>query len=145
MLALTRANPSAFPMILHSKGRITYLPSFREILGSHTFDMDFSLDCHCTGEGHEYRLFKSMVSTRYPAVPEHSEKSRMPLEPGVITSPPWQAALGRNRGTKTTGPINTNNQHSQQASPSPNQPLQHPPRFFFFGVFGGTQMPRCKN
>ena len=36
MLALTLAIPSTFPMILHSKGRITYLPSFKEILGSHT-------------------------------------------------------------------------------------------------------------
>ena len=36
MLALTLAKPSAFPTILHSKGRITYLPSFSEILGSHT-------------------------------------------------------------------------------------------------------------
>ena len=35
----------------------------------HTFDMDFSLDCHCTGEGREYRLSNSMASTRYPAVP----------------------------------------------------------------------------
>ena len=35
-LARTLANPSAFPTILHSKGRITYLPSFIEILGDHT-------------------------------------------------------------------------------------------------------------
>ena len=36
MLALTLASPSAFPMILHSKGRITYLPSCNEILGIQT-------------------------------------------------------------------------------------------------------------
>ena len=36
MLAFTRASPSAFPMILHSKGRITYLPSCNEILGIQT-------------------------------------------------------------------------------------------------------------
>ena len=29
----------------------------------HTFDMDFTLDCHCTGEGCESRLSKPMVST----------------------------------------------------------------------------------
>ena len=34
--ALTRANPSALPIILYSKGRMTYLPSFNEILGSQT-------------------------------------------------------------------------------------------------------------
>ena len=34
MLALTLASPSACPMILHSKGRITYRPSFSEILGA---------------------------------------------------------------------------------------------------------------
>ena len=34
MLALTLASPSACPMILHSKGRVTYLPSFSEILGA---------------------------------------------------------------------------------------------------------------
>ena len=36
MLARTLANPSAFPTILHSKGRITYLPSFSKILEDHT-------------------------------------------------------------------------------------------------------------
>ena len=36
ILARTLANPSAVPIILHSKGRITYLPSFSEILGAQT-------------------------------------------------------------------------------------------------------------
>ena len=36
ILARTLANPSAVPTILHSKGRITYLPSFSVILGAQT-------------------------------------------------------------------------------------------------------------
>ena len=36
ILARTLANPSAEPTILHSKGRITYLPSFSVILGAQT-------------------------------------------------------------------------------------------------------------
>ena len=39
MLALTLAHPSAFPMILHSNGRITYRPSLREILGCQTIPL----------------------------------------------------------------------------------------------------------
>ena len=70
MLALTLASPSACPMILHSKGRITYRPSLSEIFWSpdHAFDMDFSLNCHCNAEEHEYSLSDPRASTD-PAVP----------------------------------------------------------------------------
>ena len=69
ILARTLANPLALPTILHSKGRITYLPLFSEILGAQTMILTWtSPDCHCTADEHKHSLSDSMTSTD-PAVP----------------------------------------------------------------------------
>ena len=137
MLARTLANPSAFPTILHSKGRITYLSSFSEILGDHIILLT------CTSPLIAIALQKG-TSIAYPIlwrrqiqlclntvrrVERHLSQESSP------TSSPWLATLGRDNEK----PNNRSKTQEQQTQPA-STPTAPPPsvRFFFGGdVRGG--------
>ena len=85
MLAFTRASPSAFPMILHSKGRITYLPSCNEILGSQTILLTWTSPLIAIVLEQVQVLSIQLYGVgKNPAVPWHSEESLTPLEPWIF-------------------------------------------------------------
>ena len=135
ILARTLANPSALPTILHSKGRITYLPSFSEILGAQTmlFTWTSPLIAIALQKGTSivypilWRRQVQLCLNTVRKVECHLSQESSP------TSSPWQATLGI-ISNQTTEAKHKNNQHSQRA------PQQHPPRdrrnpFSFFLFF----------
>ena len=143
ILARTLANPSALPTILHSKGRITYLPSFSEILGAQTMLLTWTspLIAIALQEGTSivypilWRRQIQLCLNTVRKVECHLSQESSP------TSSPWQATLGR-ISNQTTKAKHKNNQHSQRA------PQQHPLRdrrnpfsFFFFNQKGYTKPP----
>ena len=139
ILARTLANPSAEPTILHSKGRITYLPSFSVILGAQTKLRT------CTSPLIAIALQTSTIIV-YPIlwrrqlqlclntvrrVDCHLSQESSP------TSPPWLATLGRDN-VKPNNRSKTQEQPTQPAS-TPTAPPQKPRNsvFFFPGGRGG--------
>ena len=136
ILARTLANPSAVPTILHSKGRITYLPSFSVILGAQTMLLTCTLIAIALQKGTSivypilWRRQIQLCLNTVRRVDCHLSQESSP------TSSPWLATLGRDNVKPTTEAKHKNNQHSQRA------PKQHPPRirgirFFFFFFSGG--------
>ena len=135
ILARTLANPSAVPTILHSKGRITYLPSFSVILGAQTMLRT------CTSPLIAIALQTSTIIV-YPIlwrrqlqlclntvrrVDCHLSQESSP------TSPPWLATLGRDN-VKPNNRSKTQEQPTQPAS-TPTAPPQKPRNSFFFFFF----------
>ena len=140
-------NPSAEPTILHSKGRITYLPSFSVILGAQTKLRT------CTSPLIAIALQTSTMIV-YPIlwrrqvqlclntvrrVDCHLSQESSP------TSPPWLATLGRDN-VQPNNRSKTQEQPTQPAS-TPTAPPQKPrnSRFFFPGGRGGRGWLRWGN
>ena len=104
MLALTLASPSAFPIILHSKGRITYLPSFREILGSHTTLLIWTSPLIAIALEEGANIVYPSLWRRQDILLCLNTVRRVECHLSQESSPTWLAALGRNIRT----PINRN-------------------------------------
>ena len=136
ILARTLANPSAAPTILHSKGRITYLPSFSVILGAQTMLWT------CTSPLIAIAL-QTSTNIVYPIlwrrqiqlclntvrrVDCHLSQESSP------TSPPWLAILEQN--TRTT---NTASEH-----PNSTPPETEEFGFFFFQGGGGEGVAKVR-
>ena len=126
------SNPSAEPTILHSKGRITYLPSFSVILGAQTKLRT------CTSPLIAIALQTSTIIV-YPIlwrrqlqlclntvrrVDCHLSQESSP------TSPPWPATLGRDN-VKPNNRRKTQEQPTQPAS-TPTAPPPETEEFVFF-------------
>ena len=117
MLARTLANPLAFPTILHSKERITYLPSFREILEDHTILLTctslliaIALQNGTSIAIRVYDVDKILLCLNTVRTVEcHLSQESLP------TSPPWLATLGR-ASNKTINRNKTQEQPTQPAS-----------------------------
>ena len=126
--------PSAFPTILHSKGRITYLPSFSEILEDHIILLT------CTSPLIAIALQKG-TSIAYPILWRQQiqlclntvrrVKCHLSQESSP-TSSPWPATLGR-ENEKPNNRSKTQEQQTQSAS-TPTAPPQRPVFFFWWNV-----------
>ena len=141
ILARTFANPSAVPTILHSKGRITYLPSFSEILGAQTMLFTWTSPMIAialqTSTNIVYpilwrRQIQLCINT-VRRVDCHLSQESSP------TSPPWQATLGRDK-VKPNNRSKTQRQPTQPAS-TPTAPPEKPRKtvFFFFSRGAGGE------
>ena len=142
MLARTLANPSAFPTILHSKGRITYLPSFSEILGDQTILLTCTspLIAIALQKGTQaYGVDKILLCLNtVRRIDYHLSQESSP------TSPPWLATLGR-EGDKPNNRSKTQKQPTQPASTSTATPPASEECGFFFlpGGSGGREGSQC--
>ena len=141
ILARTLANPSALPTILHSKGRITYLPSFSEILGAQTMLWTWTSPLIAialqTSTNIVYPiLWRRQIQLCLNTVRRvdcHLSQESSP------TSPPWLATLGRDKG-KPNNRSKTQRQPTQPAS-TPTAPPEKPRKtvFFFFNRGAGGE------
>ena len=133
MLARTLANPSAFPTILHSKGRITYLPSFSEILEDHIILLT------CTSPLIAIALQKG-TSIAYPILWRRQiqlclntvRRAECHLSQESSPTSPWLATLGRD-SEKPNNRSKTQEQQTQPASTSVRRIV-----FFYY-----TQQPQA--
>ena len=108
ILARTLAKPSALPTILHSKGRITYLPSCSEILGAQTMLLTWTSPLIAIA-------LQKGTSIVYPIL------WRRQIQLCLNTVRKVECHLSQELSNQTTEAKHKNNQHSQRA------PQQHPP------------------
>ena len=133
MLARTLANPSALPTILHSKGRITYLPSFNEILGAQTMLLTWTspLIAIALQKGTSivypilWRRQIQLCLNTVRRVECHLSQESSP------TSSPWLATLGRDN-VKPNNRSKTQEQPTQPASTQTAPPQKPRNSVFFF-------------
>ena len=132
MLARTLANPSAFPTILHSKGRITYRPSFSEILEDHITLLTWTSPLIAIALQKGTRIAYPILWRRQiqlclntvRRVECHLSQKSLP------TSSPWPATLGRDN-EKPNNRRKTQKQQTQPAS-TPTAPQRPVVVVFFF-------------
>ena len=137
MLACTLAKPSAFPTILHSKGRITYLPSFSEILEAQTMLLTWTslLIAIALQKGTSIVypiLWRRQIQLCLNAV----RRVKCHLSQESLPTSPWQATLGID-----FKPINRSKTQEQPTQPAstPTAPPVTEEHFFF--VWGNTKPP----